>query len=192
MKPMVLWVWYLPDWLPVCQVTDFPVTCAQAWSVERSWPDLGFDQWSTWLPNCLLQDQAESWKTAFCHHCRERKMVYRAHNNRIAKNQNQNQKSDLLARDTSPASDLRYFFPSELRVSAGCCAPTEKNRKTFIFSKERIKFKELVKVNVELSCDLPWVNQRSFFMSAIVIRESGLASSNLVNKPEVRCWIGIE
>lgn len=37
-------------------------------------------------------------------------------------------------------------------------------------------------------CDLPWVNQRSFCIAAMSMRASGLASSNLDNKPERRSW----
>lgn len=40
--------------------------------------------------------------------------------------------------------------------------------------------------------DLPWVNQRSFWMSVMVMRASGPAKSNLDNKPEKRCSVWIK
>lgn len=61
----------------MCPVADYPTTCALAWLAERSWPDRHFGWWTTWLPNHLLQSQAESWKTASCHHCGGRSLVFR-------------------------------------------------------------------------------------------------------------------
>lgn len=54
-----------------------------------------------------------------------------------------------------------------------------------------VKVNITFKVNLIRSCwywDLPWVNHRSFCISAMVMRASGLASSNLDNKPEGKIY----